>query len=60
MDFRSDNVTGAHPAILEALARANKVTAMASYGADEITARSRAQAGNSVSCAGTSWAGTTS
>jgi len=39
MDFRSDNVTGAHPAILQALHRANEVTSMASYGADEITAR---------------------
>jgi threonine aldolase len=37
-DFGSDNVTGAHPAILEALVAANHGTA-ASYGADEVTRR---------------------
>lgn len=36
MDFRSDNVSGAHPAMLEALARANQGTAT-SYGDDDIT-----------------------
>ncbi|MGH7090837.1 MAG: threonine aldolase family protein [Stellaceae bacterium] len=38
MDFRSDNVAGASPEILAALAAANSGTA-AAYGADEITAR---------------------
>jgi threonine aldolase len=38
MDFRSDNVTGAAPEILAALAKANVGTA-SGYGADEITAR---------------------
>ena len=36
-NFASDNVTGAHPAILEALARANQGPAMP-YGADRHTA----------------------
>ncbi|MBX6320227.1 MAG: low specificity L-threonine aldolase [Rhodospirillaceae bacterium] len=38
MDFRSDNVTGAAPEILTAVAAANTGTATA-YGDDEITAR---------------------
>jgi threonine aldolase len=38
MNFRSDNVTGAAPEILAALAAANEGTA-ASYGADPITGR---------------------
>jgi threonine aldolase len=38
MNFRSDNVTGIHPAILDAIAAANRGAA-ASYGADEVTAR---------------------
>jgi threonine aldolase len=38
MDFRSDNTAGAHPAILEALARANRGTASA-YGEDPVSAR---------------------
>ncbi len=38
MDFRSDNVTGAAPEILAAVAAANAGTA-AAYGEDEITAR---------------------
>ena len=38
MDFRSDNVSGVHPAILEALASANGGSASA-YGADGITQR---------------------
>jgi threonine aldolase len=38
MNFRSDNVTGAAPEILAALAAANEGSA-ASYGADPITAR---------------------
>jgi threonine aldolase len=37
-DFGSDNVTGAHPAILEALVAANQGAA-ASYGADALTRR---------------------
>ena len=37
-DFASDNVTGAHPAILEAILAANGGSA-ASYGADEVTRR---------------------
>src|SRR5690242_15477782 len=36
MDFRSDNVTGAAPEILAALATANQGS-VSSYGADEIT-----------------------
>ena len=36
MDFRSDNTTGAAPAILEALARANEAHA-AAYGEDELS-----------------------
>lgn len=36
--FASDNFAGAHPAVLEALVRANDGHAMA-YGSDEITAR---------------------
>ena len=39
-DFRSDNVLGVSPEILEALARAS-AGAMPSYGRDEITARLR-------------------
>lgn len=39
MDFRSDNAVGAHPAIVEALAKAYRAGPMSSYGADEITAR---------------------
>ena len=39
-DFRSDNVLGASPEILEALARASS-GAMPSYGRDQITARLR-------------------
>ncbi|PYQ25760.1 MAG: low specificity L-threonine aldolase [Acidobacteria bacterium] len=39
-DFRSDNVLGASPEIVEAIARANRGT-MTSYGDDEITARVR-------------------
>jgi len=42
MDFRSDNVAGASPEILAALAAANGGTA-AAYGADEITARLEAR-----------------
>ncbi len=42
MDFRSDNVAGASPEILAALAAANGGTASA-YGADEITARLEAR-----------------
>ena len=38
MDFRSDNISGAAPEILEALARANHGTAGA-YGDDDWTAR---------------------
>lgn len=38
MDFRSDNTAGAHPAILEALARENRGTASA-YGEDQVSAR---------------------
>ncbi|MET0341199.1 MAG: low specificity L-threonine aldolase [Polyangiales bacterium] len=38
MDFRSDNVSGAHPAILEAVVRANQGVA-SPYGADAITER---------------------
>ncbi len=38
MDFRSDNISGAAPEILEALARANVGTASA-YGEDDWTAR---------------------
>ena len=38
MDFRSDNVSGVHPAILEALAAINGSSASA-YGADAVTQR---------------------
>ncbi|MGQ3070890.1 MAG: threonine aldolase family protein [Ferrovibrionaceae bacterium] len=38
MDFRSDNVAGAHPAMIEALIRANQGTDT-SYGGDAITGR---------------------
>jgi threonine aldolase len=38
MDFRSDNVAGAHPAMIEALIRANDGTDT-SYGGDAITER---------------------
>lgn len=38
MDFRSDNVTGVHPEVMEALARANTGTASA-YGDDDLTQR---------------------
>jgi threonine aldolase len=38
MDFRSDNVSGAHPAIIEAIAAANHGAA-AAYGDDEWTRR---------------------
>jgi threonine aldolase len=38
MNFRSDNVTGAHPRILEALARGAEGR-VSSYGADPVTAR---------------------
>jgi threonine aldolase len=40
MDFRSDNTHGAHPEIVEALARASRGT-QTSYGDDELTARVR-------------------
>lgn len=40
MDFRSDNVYGASPEILEAIARANAGT-QTSYGFDDVTARVR-------------------
>ena len=36
MDFRSDNVAGAHPKVIEALARANAGNASA-YGTDELS-----------------------
>ena len=39
-DYRSDNVLGASPEIIEAIARANRGT-MTSYGGDEITERVR-------------------
>lgn len=39
-DFRSDNILGVSPEILDAVARANS-GAMTSYGGDEITARLR-------------------
>ncbi|MBV9836167.1 MAG: low specificity L-threonine aldolase [Alphaproteobacteria bacterium] len=39
MDFRSDNTVGAHPAIIEALAKAYRAGPMSSYGADDLTAR---------------------
>jgi threonine aldolase len=42
MDFRSDNVAGAAPQILEAVIAANHGTA-SSYGADEISARVEAK-----------------
>lgn len=38
MDFRSDNVTGAHPKVIEALAKANAGNANP-YGGDPLTAR---------------------
>ena len=38
MDFRSDNVSGAHPAIIDAIAAANHGTA-AAYGDDDWTRR---------------------
>ncbi|WP_439814223.1 threonine aldolase family protein [Zavarzinia sp. CC-PAN008] len=38
MNFGSDNVTGVHPRIMEAMARANHGT-QPSYGADEVTTR---------------------
>ncbi|QEX23966.1 L-threonine aldolase [Hypericibacter adhaerens] len=38
MDFRSDNVTGAHPKVLEALVAANR-DAVSSYGEDPISER---------------------
>ena len=38
MDFRSDNVTGAHPRILEALVAANQ-DSVTSYGEDPISGR---------------------
>lgn len=41
MDFSSDTAAPAHPAVLDALARANQGHA-ASYGADEVNARVRA------------------
>jgi len=41
-DFRSDNVLGCAPEILDAIGRANRGT-MTSYGGDEITARVRAR-----------------
>ena len=44
MDFRSDNVTGAHPRILEALARAN-AGQVGSYGADPWSQRVEARLG---------------
>jgi len=42
MDFRSDNISGAAPAIVEAVARANSGTAGA-YGGDDWTARVEAR-----------------
>jgi len=42
MDFRSDNVAGASPAILAAIAAANAGTA-AAYGEDAVTARLKAR-----------------
>ena len=44
MDFRSDNVTGAHPRILEAIARAN-AGQVGSYGADPWSQRVEARLG---------------
>jgi threonine aldolase len=41
LNFASDNCAPAHPAVLEALARANE-GALASYGADALTARAQA------------------
>lgn len=38
MNFTSDNTSGAHPAIMEALVKANR-HGIASYGADELTKR---------------------
>jgi threonine aldolase len=43
MDFRSDNITGAHPRIMEALVRANRQRAATPYGGDEITERLQAR-----------------
>jgi threonine aldolase len=37
MNFRSDNETGAHPAIIEAVSRAFRAGSVHSYGADEWT-----------------------
>jgi len=39
MDFRSDNVTGAHPAIVEAVSAAYRAGPASSYGADDWTRR---------------------
>lgn len=39
LDFRSDNTAGAHPAILDALARAYRAGPMSSYGDDPLTER---------------------
>lgn len=44
MDFRSDNVTGAHPRILEAIARAN-AGQVGSYGADPWSKRVESRLG---------------
>jgi threonine aldolase len=44
MDFRSDNVTGAHPRILEAIGRAN-AGQVGSYGADPWSQRVEARLG---------------
>lgn len=41
MNFASDNVHGAHPAVMQALSDCNH-GAMASYGKDEVTARAEA------------------
>ena len=39
LDFRSDNTAGAHPAIIEAVARAYRAGPMSSYGDDPLTER---------------------
>src|SRR5262245_2500359 len=39
LDFRSDNTAGAHPAIIDALARAYRAGPMSSYGDDPLTQR---------------------
>ena len=39
MNFCSDNVAPAHPAVMAALARANEIPALMPYGNDEITQR---------------------